>query len=336
MFSNVLRAVYSTLAPAGVNARLSTLIYHRVLEDPDPMLPDEPSGEEFEHRMRWVQRHFNVLSLIEAVERLQSGALPERALAITFDDGYANNERIAAPILKKLGLPATFFIATAYLDGGRMFNDSIVAALRDCPHRKLDLTEVGLENYSLESLEHRRRAVSAILPQIKALTPATRAAKAERICQLAEVSPTEDLMMTSLQVAALARGGFGIGAHTATHPILARLEASAAREEIHGGRQRLEHITGGPVRLFAYPNGRPHQDYTADTADLVRQLGFAAAFTTAPGVAGRDADLFQLPRFTPWDRSDMKFGIRMARNLMNASPIVEAARTPAKLGEHVR
>ena len=92
-----------------------------------------------------VRRHFNVIPLIQAVERLQSGVLPARALAITFDDGYANNEQIAAPILKKLGLPATFFIATAYLDGGRMFNDSIVAAAvaAEAPQPRPDRAGIG-------------------------------------------------------------------------------------------------------------------------------------------------------------------------------------------------
>ena len=80
MLDSVLRAVYSTLAPAGANARLSTLIFHRVLAVPDPLLPDEPSAAEFEPRMRWVQRHFNVIPLAEAVARLDSGTLPARRL----------------------------------------------------------------------------------------------------------------------------------------------------------------------------------------------------------------------------------------------------------------
>ena len=153
MFDSALRAIYSTLAPAGVNARLSTLIYHRVLSEPVPMLPYEPSAAQFERRMRWAQRHFNVIPLSDAVARLQSGTLPMRPLAITFDDGYADNERIAAPILSKLGMPATFFIATDYLDGGRMFNDSIVAAMGECKRSSLDLSELGLENYSLQSID---------------------------------------------------------------------------------------------------------------------------------------------------------------------------------------
>ena len=143
--------------------------------------------------MRWVQRHFNVIPLDEAIDALQSRTLPARSLAITFDDGYADNQQIAAPILRKLGLPATFFIATGYLDGGRMFNDSVIAALRDCKRASLDLTELGLGIHSLESLEHRRAAISALLPPLKILDPAHRAAVAQRICQLAEVSATERL-----------------------------------------------------------------------------------------------------------------------------------------------
>ena len=325
MRDRVWRAVYSTLAPPGAKARLSTLIFHRVLATADPLLPDEPNAAEFEHRMRWLQRHFHVIPLADAAARLSSGTLPARPLAITFDDGYADNQQVAAPILSKLGLPATFFIATGYLDGGRMFNDSIIAAVRGCKRSHLDLTELGLGIHSLESLELRGRAISALLPQVKGLDPARRAASAERICQLAEITPPDDLMMTSSQVAALARAGFGIGAHTVNHPILAGLDPVAAREEIQLGRRRLEEITGGPIRLFAYPNGRPGDDYTVHTAALVRQLGFAAAFTTAHGVARSGADLFQLPRFTPWDRGDLKFGVRMARNLLNAHPAVETS-----------
>ena len=324
MLDSVLRAVYSAMAPAGARARLSTLIFHRVLPAPDPLLPSEPSAAEFEARMRWIQRHFNVIPLAEAIARLQSRTLPTRSLAITFDDGYADNQQIAAPILRKLGLPATFFIATGYLDGGRMFNDSIIAAVRGCKRASLDLTELGLGIYSLESIEQRRSAISMLLPPVKVLDPACRAARAERVCQLAEVVPPDDLMMTSSQVAALARDGFGIGGHTVSHPILARMDSDRAREEIHRGRQRLEEITRGSVSLFAYPNGRPGEDYSVHTTDQVRQLDFAAAFTTAHGVAASNADLFQLPRFTPWDRGELKFGARMARNLLNTCPSVVA------------
>ena len=68
MLDSVLRAVYSAIAPAGAHARLSTLIFHRVLAAPDPLLPSEPTAAQFEARMRWVQRHFNVIPLAEAID----------------------------------------------------------------------------------------------------------------------------------------------------------------------------------------------------------------------------------------------------------------------------
>src|SRR5262245_19841153 len=102
--------------------RLSVLAYHRVLPAPDPLRPSEPTAAEFEQRMRWVKANFNVLPLTEAVGALREGRLPERALSITFDDGYADNHDIELPILARLGLPATFFVATGFLDGGCMFN----------------------------------------------------------------------------------------------------------------------------------------------------------------------------------------------------------------------
>ena len=103
------------LSPASC---LSVLAYHRVLDESDPLLPGEPSAEEFEARMRWLGDNFNVLPLAEAIRALRDNRLPKRALSITFDDGYADNYRNALPILRRLNLPATFFIASGFLDGG--------------------------------------------------------------------------------------------------------------------------------------------------------------------------------------------------------------------------
>ena len=80
--------------------------------------------------MRFAKANFNVISLADGVAGLKRGCLPPRALSITFDDGYRDNHDIALPILLQLGLPATFFVATGFLDGGRMFNDTVIEAVR--------------------------------------------------------------------------------------------------------------------------------------------------------------------------------------------------------------
>lgn len=326
--ASVLRLIAAALAPAGEGARVSTLIFHRVLPAPDQMQLGEVTSQDFEHVLLWCSQLFNIISLADAVGGLKSGRLPARPLVITFDDGYADNHDLAAPILHKLGLPATFFIASGYLDGGRMFNDVVAHAIGRCSAPELDLTELDLGRHSLANVVDRRDALSRLLPLVKVMHLSHRNEVVERICRLANVELPQSLMMTSDQVASLKRQGFEIGAHTDMHPILARMEAAAARAEIQRGRSRLQEITGASVRFFAYPNGRPGEDFTPQTVQIVREVGFDAAYTTTPGVATIQTDPFQLPRFTPWDREPLKFGLRMIRNLLNARSLTaESART---------
>jgi peptidoglycan/xylan/chitin deacetylase (PgdA/CDA1 family) len=121
-------------------------------------------------------------------------------------------------------------------------------------------------------------------------------------------------MMTTEQVRHLHASDMEIGAHTVTHPILAQLDPERAGSEIRESKTHLEAITGGRVTLFAYPNGKPGRDYRREHVGMVRELGFEAAVSTARGVAHAASDPFQLPRFTPWDRTPGKFLLRLYHN----------------------
>jgi len=316
------RTLLRRASPAGTAARLSVLIYHRVLAEPDPLNSGEPTGAEFETRLRWIKAQFHVMPLHEAIAGLRNGSLPERALAITFDDGYADNFDVALPILTRLGLHATFFVATGFLDGGRMFNDTVVEAVRRFRGDELDLTSLGLDRYPTGSLQARVTAIRSILHRVKYLPLEARSEIADGIARRVGAALPTDLMMTSKQVAAAAVAGIEIGAHTVRHPILARLDRAAARREIEDSRRHLERITGKPVRLFAYPNGRPGTDYTDETVALVRELGFFGAVTTSPGSAGVGDDPYQVPRFTPWARDTIRFGLQLWRNAGQAPTVV--------------
>ncbi|MEW6293388.1 MAG: polysaccharide deacetylase family protein [Pseudomonadota bacterium] len=294
---------------------LTILIFHRVLAVPDPLRPGEPDAAGFDRFMNFIARHFAVLPLHEAAVRLRQGRLPRRACCITFDDGYADNLTVALPILEKYRLPATVFIATGYLDGGRMFNDAVIDAIAMTSYTRLDLTEVGLGEHSIASLEERRAAVAAILEQLKYRPPGQRRHDVARLHELADCAPLPcDIMLTSEQVRELSRRGVDIGGHTINHPILASVEDDVARQEIAGGKQRLEAITGKPVSTFAYPNGRPHRDYAVRHVDMVRELGFELAVSTAHGVGNPGSDSLQLPRFTPWGATNVKRSAQMMRN----------------------
>jgi peptidoglycan/xylan/chitin deacetylase (PgdA/CDA1 family) len=311
----MIRLPLSIASPSGRHGRLSILIFHRVLAHADPLFPDLPTATEFEARMRWVASWCKVLPLQQAVEQLFEGNIPARALAITFDDGYADNEQLAAPILKKLGLSATFFISTSFLDGGCMWNDGVIEAVRACRKDRLDLSELGLGAYSLDTISARRRCIDDILKRIKHLEQNQRHATTQAIVAAAGGNRAQRLMMTRQQVRSLRQMGMEIGAHTKTHPILARLEPGAALAEIRDGKTELEQIVDEPVDLFAYPNGVPDQDYSAAHARMVRESGFKAAVSTAVGAASIRSDRYQLPRFTPWDRTRVRFGARLLLNL---------------------
>ena len=316
--------IANRLSPAGEHARLSILIYHRVLPEQDPVFPNEVTLPVFDAQMVSLKAIFNVLPFGEAVERLKAGTLPDRAACITFDDGYADNVTVALPVLQRHGLTATFFIATDYLNGGRMFNDTVIEAIRRARCTSLDLIEIGLGQHDLSTHAAKNHAIKKILSAVKYLPVAEREAKANRIGELAMCTALpNDLMMTTEQLRSLHLSGMEIGGHTASHPILAKLSTAEVKQEILSGKQFLEETLDMQVCLFAYPNGKSGIDFFPEQALIVRELGFVAAVSTQSGVAIQSGDYFLLPRFTPW-RNNAKFFIpELLSNLRNcALPIL--------------
>ncbi|WP_199232181.1 polysaccharide deacetylase family protein [Rubrivivax albus] len=313
--------LFQWLSPAGSRARLSTLIFHRVVPEPDPLFPGEVDASRFDAICQWIRRWFHVLPLDEAVQLRAEGRLPSRALGISFDDGYADNHDVALPILARHGLNATFFVATGFLDGGRMWNDTLIELVRRWPSDTMDLSAhqiPGIQALDLSTLEARRQAAASLTLAMKYLPAAARSEQVAAIARRSDVTLPDYLMMTSDQVRALHRAGMRIGAHTVNHPILRTLDDDAARSEITAGRQRLQEIIGAPVRLFAYPNGKPGQDYVERDVALVRACGFDAAFTTQAGYSTATTPAHELPRFTPWRSDRWGFGLQLARNLAGA------------------
>ena len=324
----LMRTAFQCLSPGGQRARLTVLIFHRVLPAADPLFPDEMHAGRFDAICGWLRRWFVVLPVQDAVHRLREGTLPPRAVAITFDDGYADNAEVAMPILQRHGLVSTFFVSTGYLDGGRMWNDTIAYSVRGTRHLQIDLSDLGLpgiERMDLSGWDARRSAVTRLLGATKYLGDTERASLVESLAKrlAAEGLPTH-LMMRSDQVRALRDGGMRVGAHTVTHPILGQLPRHLALAELKESRHSLEVLLDEPVTAFAYPNGKPHQDYTAESVELVKEAGFDVAVSTEWGSAGVGVDPLQVPRFSPWDRQRWRYGLRLMGNLRHQSQGVGA------------
>jgi peptidoglycan/xylan/chitin deacetylase (PgdA/CDA1 family) len=293
-------------------ARLAILIYHRVLPATDPFFPEETTARVFEGHMSVLRRFFRVLPLEEAVERLAEGTLPARAACVTFDDGYRDNYTTALPILARQKLPATFFIASGYIaEPGVMWNDILIEALRTARSSRIDLGAFDLGAHVLDSWDSRRAAFRSLVRQIKYRPAAEREEVVRSIAKQCGATVPRCLMMSRDEVAQMHAAGMSIGAHTMTHPILRQVTPAEARREIADGRAFLEGVIGRKVTLFAYPNGRPGEDYDDSHVDLVRDAGFAAAVSTRAAMASRDSDFFQLPRFSAWDRAAPVFLARM-------------------------
>lgn len=311
----MLKHLFGLASPAGAKARLSILIFHRVLTEPDPLFPDEMHARRFDEVCGWLKSWFNILPLDAAVVALKAGALPARAACISFDDGYADNCQVALPILQRHGLTATFFIATGFLDGRRMWNDTVIESVRSSELPNLDLSKLGLGSHRLGSIDDRRAAISSLIGQIKYLPVNERINVTQQVARLARARLPNNLMMTSQEVKSMRNAGMQIGAHTVSHPILARLSRDEAHQEIQASKLFLEQLLGEPVGLFAYPNGKPGEDYLPDSVDVVRELGFDAAVSTKWGASCTGDDVFQIRRFTPWDRTKLRFGARLLFNL---------------------
>ncbi len=314
MPTKILKFTASLASKALLKNPLSILIYHRVLPDYDPMRPTEITAEAFEKQMSLLSRLFNVIPLSTAITQLQQNSLPPQAVCITFDDGYADNYTTALPILKKYDFNATFFIASGFLDGGCMWNDTIIETMRSAPTNQLELKKINFDNVSLTSINQRHNAAQQLISKLKYLPHSQRTDFVEQIVDAAKVSVPNNLMLSTEELRKLSDSGMTIGGHTVSHPILTSLTDGEVEKEIVDGKQRLEAIIGSPIKLFAYPNGMPGQDFNLNHSEIVKTAGFDAAVSTQWGVSTGKTNLYQLPRFTPWDRANWKFYLRLLHN----------------------
>ena len=312
---HAMRSLYRAVRPRP-KSHAVVLMYHRVAEcDIDPWnLCVSP--QQFAEQIAALKREFCILPLHELI---RSDAR-RNAVAITFDDGYADNLHAAAPVLERHGAPACFFLTSGALDMAHEFwwDELGRLLLRESALPSTMVISVG----SRRHFEPGQAAVPArdLHGQIRANPPwkagpntrlgfyysvwqslrvldeqARRIALDEFAAQLEGDSGTRAThrTLTSDEAKRLAAiPGIEVGAHSVTHAVLPSLNPDSQSREIGDAKRHLEKLLGRPVTGFAYPFG----DYGAETADLVRAAGFELACTTETGGITRKTDRFLLPR----------------------------------------
>jgi peptidoglycan/xylan/chitin deacetylase (PgdA/CDA1 family) len=208
---------------------------------------------------------------------------------------------------------ATFYLTTGFLNGGLMYNDMVLESVRRMAVGEVDLGWLGLGSMPVSDLASRNALISALIKAVKYLDGPQRRAACEQVASLAIDPLPTDVMMSADQVASLRNAGMAVGGHTVDHPILTRIPDDEAWAQILKNRDELAAITGERPRLFAYPNGKPNGDYEARHIHMVSHAGYTSAVSTGAGAATPTTDRFQMPRLSPWDKSETMFVARVLR-----------------------
>jgi peptidoglycan/xylan/chitin deacetylase (PgdA/CDA1 family) len=283
------------------------LMYHRVAAPAVDPWALSVSPDRFAAQLEVLRTSRTVLALPDFVARARRGALPADAVAITFDDGYADTRHAALPRLAAAGLPATVFVATAFVGQPvEYWWDELARALlgpESAAWRASDPPRTDREaRYYATWRRLRELAASERDDEMARLREAER---------LAAAAPA-DLPMSEADLAALVRDGLvDVGGHTVTHPVLPALAPAARRREILEGKRACERLTDRPAVGFAYPYGANDADSRAAAAEC----GFAWACTTeARPVSADGVDPFALPRIAvgDWDAAAFDRALWMA------------------------
>jgi peptidoglycan/xylan/chitin deacetylase (PgdA/CDA1 family) len=256
-------------------------------------------------------------SLVQAVK---AGEVPRRAVAITLDDGYSDNLHVAKPLLERYEVPATVFITSGHLGRELWWDhlDRILPTSASLP--EAISVKIGARVHRLEAdwrvrervknsaAAWRQRSLVWLYGLLQPLAEAERQQVMEQIqTRLGTTAPdiSDRKLLSADEVLRLGQGTLiEIGAHTISHPKLAKIPKSEQETEIWQCKSYLEELINRPVNSFAYPHG----SLSDATVTAVRDAGYACACTSLNDVVWNRSNHFQLPRFWPIDCDGASFG----------------------------
>lgn len=250
----------------GRSARITVLAYHRIYEIGnenefayDLELVSATPGD-FSWQMEFVRRYFDVITFEQLIESLERASpLPARALIITFDDGHRDNYEHAFPVLRRLGLPATIFLSTAYIGGQNTFwFDRVSYLIYHAPRGTLAIPDISF-SVDLQDVRTRREATERLIQIMKRVRNGDRLEILRHLERLVPLAPRDDAGRSGVlnweQVREMSEAGIEFGSHTMTHPVLTALDDDELDRELRESRRTIEQKTGKACDVIAYPIG---------------------------------------------------------------------------------
>lgn len=302
------------------------LAYHRVAQlDCDPQWLAVPP-QLFNEQIDVLARRWQPISLADLARAIKCEKIPERAVAVTFDDGYADNWTQAAPILKRHNVPATIFVTThGDAPDRELWWDElerlILAEVEPCGDGQERFP--GAWNVTLPAYTPRRQRYVETHDVLRRQPAVSRWAVLEQLRQVAGLTcepRASHRLMTRDEIASAADTGLiEIGAHTVTHPVLAMQAPEDQRWEMATSRSELAEIIGRPIESISYPYGG-RLDYTPATVALARSIGFSCACANQPGLVTTESNLWAMPRVLVRDWDGEEFERRVERAFASEAP----------------
>lgn len=320
-------------AIARFTSRGLILAYHRVAKpgtDPQ-LLAVQPSH--FREHLEVLQSRYRPTSLRQIAEPV---FFPGRrdAVAITFDDGYADNLYSAAPLLEEFAVPATIFVTSGFVDNAEEFYwdelEKIILAPERLPAAlNLQLgshqfrfafendvrgsaggTHSQAWNVTFECISDRQRAYSQLCTSMKLMSKDDRRSTLDRLAEWSGVARTarsDFRVMTRFELQSVAKSELiEIGAHSVNHPSMTTLAHDELEREVTGSKETLENVLGLRVTSFAFPYGE-RTDFDANSVSAVRRAGFERACINCTGLLTSTTDPWMLPRYIVRDWNGDQF-----------------------------
>jgi peptidoglycan/xylan/chitin deacetylase (PgdA/CDA1 family) len=312
--SGAFRFAHKLAAPAAVILR-----YHSIQDRPEQYAntigcDSIHATSIFERHMELIARRFSAVSLDDIALFLKGDTtLPPRAVAITFDDGYKDNVRFAAPILNRLGMPGTFYVLVDAVDRSKA---PWYCLLRHAFWTARNPKWTDPATGTVHDLTDSRIRQAAFMEAAGICSKSSASARDELVQGAArslepEPFPNEtDLMMTWDDARALVKSGHIVGSHTMTHPNVAQVSLDDARSELSDSKLKLEKELGGPAKHFSYPHPALNPQWNESTLKITEELGYATAVTTTVGAVRADARPLAIPRtYIPREESEFLWHI---------------------------
>ena len=271
---------------------LSIVTYHHVAEDDPQYAYDagvaDATPMQFRRQMEMLSRYCTPIGIDELVRALDGESLPMNPVMVTFDDGYRSCHDVALPILRAVGIRATFFVPTTFVAERRLYWWERIAIILSSAR----VAAATIAYPKAVEIETRDPNAHRTLTDLIKNTPSL---DIERfLVELAtafgvewdreiEMRHAEDVVMTWDHLRALSRAGMDVESHSRRHRVLQTLDATQLRDELEGSKLDLEQELGRPIRAIAYPVGRRISHVTM-IREAVLAAGYRVGFSNGSGV----------------------------------------------------